>query len=196
MPKVITPMGPVRRSFFLFRENVTGIETVRQTKPENGPQKSRMSKLHAADSSPFLRDDLEPVVVWIFAKVNVHLGVFVADAAHLLMAGMGGFVIIDLECQVKFVVAEIVRLLAVSEPGQFQLVRAVPVLQIDDDEAPVLRLDPPHFVHVKGITVEFQALFKVEHVEVVVYHPEFHAISPLHCAATYSGNDGPSFPDK
>lgn len=63
MPKVITPMGPVRRPFFLFRENVTGIETVRQTKPENGPQKSRMSKLHAADSSPFLRNDLDPVVV-------------------------------------------------------------------------------------------------------------------------------------
>ena len=112
------------------------------------------------------------------------------------MAGMGGFVIIDLERQMKFVVSEIVRLLAVPKPGQFQLVRAVPVLQIDDDKTPVLRLDPPHLVHVKGVTVEFQAFFKVEHVEVVVYHPEFHATSPLHCAATYSGNDGPSFPDK
>ena len=122
----------------------------------------------------FFWNNLDPIRIRIFAKVDSHVGVFVADAAHLLMAGMGCFVIIDLECQVKFVVAEIVRLLAVSEPGQFQLVRAVPVLQIDDDEAPVLRFDPPHFVHVKGITVEFQALFKVEHVEVVVNHPEFH----------------------
>ena len=131
--------------------------------------------------SSLLRNDLDPVVVGIVYEVDVHLGVFVADAAHLLMAGMGGFVIIDLECQMKFIVAEIVRLLAVAEPRQFQLMRAVPVLQIDDDEAPVLRLDPPHFVHVKGIGVEFQALFKVEHVEVVVYHPEFHRNTPPHC---------------
>ena len=140
-----------------------------------------------------LWDNLEPVVIGIVYEVNPHVGVFVADAAHLLMAGMGCFVIIDLECQVKFVVAEIVRLLAVSEPGQFQLVRAVPVLQIDDDEAPVLRLDPPHFVHVKGITVEFQALCKVEHVEVVVNHPEFHRNTSCSVNTTSAEGNVPFF---
>ena len=109
------------------------------------------------------------------------------------MAGVGGFVIIDLERQVKFVVAKIVRLLAVAEPSQFQLVRAVPILQIDDDEAPILRLDPPHFVHVKGFGVEFQALFKVEHVEVVVNHPEFHCNTPYSVNTTSAEGNVPFF---
>ena len=52
----------------------------------------------------------------VFDKINAHHGIFITDATHFLVTGMGGFVVIHLECQMKFVVAEIIGFFAVSEP--------------------------------------------------------------------------------
>ena len=138
------------------------------------------------DRSERFRNDLEPVTVGIVHEVDVHLGIFVADAAHFLVTGMGRIIIIDLECQMKFVVAKIVRLFPIFQPCQFQLMGTVPVLQIDDDKTPVFRFYSPHLVHIKGFPVEFQALLKVEHVEIIVNHTKFHKIVLLVFAIKYN----------
>ena len=193
---MIPPRGPVRRSFLFYaiafsrgirqeqgRFSASGrllsphffhqydIIRFHQSGQRTAAKKAVCLSSHILS---LLRDYLKPVVVGIVHEVDVHLGVFVADAAHLFMAGMGSFVIIDLECQVKFIVSEIVRFLPVSEPCQFQLVRAVSVFQIDDDKAPVFRIDPPDFMHVKRSRVELQTFVQVENVEIIMNHPEFH----------------------
>ena len=99
---------------------------------------------------------------------------------------MCSIIIIDLKRQMKFVVAKIIRFLPISEPRQLQLVSAVPVFQIDNDKAPVLRLDSSDFLHIKGFPVEFQALLKVEHVEIIVNHTKFHKIVLLVFAIKYN----------
>ena len=90
------------------------------------------------------------------------------------MAGVGGFVIVHPERQVEFVVAEVIRFLAVAQPGQFELVRAGAVFEVDDDERTVLRIDAPDLLQVERIGVEFKAFFEIENVEIVVDHLEFH----------------------
>ena len=42
---------------------------------------------------------------------------------------------------------EVIRVLAVAQPGQFQLMRAAAVFQIDDDERTGLDIDPPDSLH-------------------------------------------------
>lgn len=118
-------------------------------------------------------------MVGVFAEVDAHGRVFVTDAAHLFVAGVGRFEVVSLESQVEFVVPEVVGLLAVPEPGQLQLVGAVPVLEVDDDETAVRRGDPPDLRHIEGVSVERKTPLQVEHVEVVVDHGEFHFLLPF-----------------
>ena len=66
------------------------------------------------------------------------------------------------------------RLLAVAESGRLQLMTAFTVFEMDDDEQVLLGVDPPDLFHIEGFGVEFEALFEVEHVEVVMDHSEFH----------------------
>lgn len=73
-------------------------------------------KNHFFYQLPFFRQDFKPVFVGVFDKINAHRGIFITDATHFLVTGMGGFVVIHLECQMKFVVAEIIGFFAVSEP--------------------------------------------------------------------------------
>ena len=74
----------------------------------------------------------------------------------------------------EFIVAEVVRLFPVAQPGQFQLMTAAAVFQINDDETAVLGVDPPDFLHIESFGIEFEAFFEVEHVEIVVNHLELH----------------------
>ena len=53
------------------------------------------------------------------------------------MEGMGARKIINRESKVKFIVAQIVRLLSVFEPGQLELVRRSTVAEKDEDETPI-----------------------------------------------------------
>ena len=125
-------------------------------------------------ASPLFRHDFKPVVIWVGHEIDSHFGVFVADAAHFGVAFVGSFVIINLESQVKFVVAEIVGTIHFPQPCQLKLVAAVAVFQINDDEAAVFSVDSADFVHIKGILIEFYALVKIENVQVIVDHAEFH----------------------
>lgn len=121
-----------------------------------------------------LRDNLKPIIIRVGHKINSHIGIFITDATHLLMAGMGGGVVVDLKGQVEFVVPEIVGLCAVAQPGQFELMGAAAVFKVDDDEAAVRRVDTAYLIHIEGILIELDTLVKIENVEVIVNHSEFH----------------------
>ena len=106
-----------------------------------------------------LGDDLNPVVVRIIDKVDDHILVFITDAAHLFMQGMGACKIVDFESQMGFIIAQIVRLLPVFEPGQFELVKSLTVTEKDDNETAVRRFMPSHFCQLQRFPVESKAFF-------------------------------------
>ena len=68
------------------------------------------------------RQYLNPVTVGVADEVEVHVGVFVAHATHLLVKGTCGLVVAGhTHADVKLAFAEVVRLGMVAQPGQFQL---------------------------------------------------------------------------
>ena len=122
MPKVIPPMGPVRRSFLFYaiafsrgirqeqgRFSASGrllsphffhqydIIRFHKSGQRTAAKKAVCLSSHTPGFLSLLRDYLKPVVVGIVHEVDVHLGVFVADATHLFMTGVSRIIIIDLE---------------------------------------------------------------------------------------------------
>lgn len=84
------------------------------------------------------------------------------------MFPVGGVEIVDGECQMKFIIPEVVRCRAVAHPGQFQFVCAVSVAEIDDDEAPVGGSNPAGFSEAESIPIKSQALLEIENVYIIV----------------------------
>ena len=82
-------------------------------KGENEKEKTLLS---------FVGDYLEPVSVRIRDEVYPHCLVFITDAVHFHMFAVGGFIIIGDKGEMQFIVAVVVRLFSISEPGEFNLV--------------------------------------------------------------------------
>ena len=127
------------------------------------------------------RQNLQPVVVWVFAKVDSHIGILETDATHFLVKLVCCIEVVHSEGQVEFVITKVVWLLAVAKPSQLQLMCARAVLKIDDDETAVFGIDATNLVHAERPVVEFEAAIKVKHVEVVVNHLKFHGVRLLVC---------------
>ena len=79
-------------------------------------------------------DDFQPVTVRVVNKINTHGRIFIADAAHLLMQGIGCGKICRGKSQVELIFTQIIRFFAVFQPGQFQLVGRFFVSQVYQDK--------------------------------------------------------------
>ena len=88
------------------------------------------------------------------------------------MEGMGARKIINRESQVKFIVAQIVRLLSVFEPGQLELVRRPTVAEKDEDKTPVRCCFPSCFCQLQRLPVEGEAFLQIEYIEIIVCESE------------------------
>lgn len=86
-------------------------------------------------------DDLQPIAVWIIDEIDAHGIVFKADTAHFAVLGQRFFIIIDFKSQMELIVPQLIRLLAVTQPGQLQKMLGKTIAQINDDKAPILWLD-------------------------------------------------------
>ena len=82
------------------------------------------------------------------------------------MAFVGGFIVIHFK-------GKIVGAIHFPQSGKFELVTAVAVFQIYDDETAVFSVDSADFVHIKGVLIKLDAFVKIENVQVIVNHPEF-----------------------
>ena len=85
--------------------------------------------------------DFNPVAVGVVDEIEVHRAVFKADAAHFFVQGMRGGLVLHAHGEVNLVVAQVIGLGAVAQPGQLQLKRRGAVGEIDQDEGAV-RLRP------------------------------------------------------
>lgn len=112
-------------------------------------------------------------------EVNTHFRIFIANAAYLLMKSMGGLVIINFECKVKFIVTQLIRRFAVPEPRQLQLMNTVPILQIHNDKTAVFRCYPANFPHTESILIEADTFLKIKYIEIIMHHSEFHTVELL-----------------
>lgn len=126
----------------------------------------------------FLRQDLDPVAVGVGDEVEVHGEVFVADAAHGLMMRVGGVEVVRPHGEVEFVFAEVVRLFAVFQPRELELVRrAAAVAEVDEREA--RQLEAVRLGEAERFFLEREALFEVEDVDVVVREGKVHGRAPF-----------------
>ena len=103
------------------------------------------------------RYDFQPVTIGIGDEIDAHSLVLIADTAHFLVMGVSGFKIIGPECQVEFVVPQVIRFLPVFKPGQVQLVRGLSLVALVDD-GKVRFFNPAYFFQVQGLFIEGQAL--------------------------------------
>ena len=95
------------------------------------------------------------------------------------MEGMGARKIINRERQVKFIVAQIVRLLSVFEPGQLEPVRRPTVAEKDEDETPIRCFFPSCFRQLQRLPVEGEAFLQIEYVEIIVCESELDKLVSL-----------------
>ena len=80
--------------------------------------------------------------------------------------------IVDRKGEMELIVAEIVRLVPVAQPGQLELVRRRAVRQVDDGEAAVLGVDAADLLETECLIIKFERTLKVADVEVIVRKTE------------------------
>ena len=69
---------------------------------------------HKRFKCSFCRDDLQPVAVRVFDKINAHRGVFKADAVHLAVQRVRGVKIVCSEGKMELAFAEVIFLRMVA----------------------------------------------------------------------------------
>ena len=82
--------------------------------------------------------------------------------------------IVDRKGEMELIVAEIVRLVPVAQPGQLELVRRRAVRQVDDGEAAVLGVDAADLLEAECLILKFERTLKIADVEVIVRKTELH----------------------
>ena len=81
--------------------------------------------------SALLGQDLYPVAVRVLDEVDAHLLVDEADDAQLLVLFARGLVVVHTQGEVDLALAEVVGLLMVAQPGEFELEARFPVAEED-----------------------------------------------------------------
>ena len=95
------------------------------------------------------------------------------------MFGVSRLVVVRIDCEVEFVLAQVIGLRTVLEPGEFQLVRRLPtVREVDKRE---IRLRPLMCdLEAQCLLLELPAVLQVQHVEVVMCKTKPHNCTSTH----------------
>ena len=100
----------------------------------------KMTDVYVYPNKFLCRNNLQPVVIRIMNKINSHLFVLKADTAHLLMQSVRCLKIICCKSDMTLILAQLIGLRMIFEPGQLNLKAAGIILQITKREASILRL--------------------------------------------------------
>ena len=95
------------------------------------------------------------------------------------MESVGGGVVVRPEGQVELLLADVVGLGVVPQPGQLQLEGRLIVAHVHDDERSVGGLPAADLPEPQGLVIEGQGRGQVPDVVVFVDHFEFHGYHPL-----------------
>lgn len=95
----------------------------------------------------FRRNNLYPIAVRIFDKIDPHIRIFITDAVHILMFFVGGIHIVRGKGQVDLIVTQIIVIrLPITKPGKLQLKAGLAVRKVRKDKAAVPGLLSPCFL--------------------------------------------------
>ncbi len=86
---------------------------------------------------PVRRYNLKPIAVWILNEVYPHVVILVTDTANLVMQFMSSVKVVNVKCQMKFLLAYVILLRMRREPCQLKLKLRCVVADIDDYERAV-----------------------------------------------------------
>ena len=81
-------------------------------------------------------DDLDPAAVRIGDEVEAHTRILLHDAAHLLVQGVEGVVVIHANAHVGVAVAVVIRALVSAVPRELELEVGLVVADEDDEPEP------------------------------------------------------------
>ena len=87
---------------------------------------------------------------------------------------MGGFHVVGFECQMEFLVTEIVWFCTVFEPGQFQFEIGCVVAHIDNDKGAIGGFLTTQLVETECSFLKGHGTLQVKDIVVFVVHLEFH----------------------
>ena len=114
------------------------------------------------------REDFQPISVGILNIIEVRFGFFQTDTAHFSVFLQSAFKIFGAESKMHTVVAKIVRLFFISEPGEFNCVLGVSIAHKNKLKAAVGSIVSSDGLKAKGIVIELDAAVKIRNVKVVV----------------------------
>ena len=86
--------------------------------------------------------------------------------------------IIDIESQMEFIVAQIVRFLPVAKPGQFQTMLRLAIAHVSQNKGAVGSLELVDYLQPERFLLKCDTLLQIEYVEIVVVKLKFHYFSP------------------
>ena len=93
---------------------------------------------------------------------------------------MSSLIIIDHKSKMELILAQIVRLLAVTQPGQLQQMRRFAVRKINKDKAAIVGYLTVMLHKAKSLLIKFQAFLQIQYVKVVVRKSKFHSYTSLY----------------
>ena len=110
--------------------------------------------------------DFDPVAIWVSDKIDPHTLVAIADAPHLLVLLVSGFVIVHAEGQMEFTLAQVIFLRMIPHPGQLQLKISCVICHVHDDVGAVSRFIASDFSQAQRFFVKRKGLFQVGYIVV------------------------------
>jgi len=128
-------------------------------------------------------ENLYPVPVGVRDKIQPHCFVFVANAAHLAVKSAYRVVIaVNAKAQVRFVVAQVVRLVPVAHPRQLNRKRSVFLAKKNKGKRAVIRVFSAFFGQSQRFVVKRDTFVEILHVAIVMIKSTFN----VHNASCYT----------
>ena len=107
-------------------------------------------------------------------KINSHLFVLKADTAHLLMQSVRCLKIICCKSDMTLILAQLIGLRMIFEPGQLNLKAAGIILQITKREASILRLQLSGDLQSQCLLIKGDAFIQISYIDITVYNAKCH----------------------
>jgi hypothetical protein len=109
-------------------------------------------------------------------EIDAHGFVLITDAAHFFVKIVSSREIINLEGQVKFIIAKVVWIFMVFKPGQFKLMEHLAIAKKDQNETTVWGFNTPLLNKLQSILVEGQTFLQIEDIEIIVGESKLHSL--------------------
>ena len=115
-----------------------------------------------------------PVSIGISNEIDAHCRILIADTAHCFMFFICRIIIVRVERQMEFTIAQIIWPLHILQPCQLQKKISFFASHVDNDKRTVLCFLPAHFPEPQGFLIKCHGFLQIKYVVVFMNHFEVH----------------------